>query len=417
MPHLVIVGSGHAAGALATSLPPKAGFDTITMVSADPHLPYHRPPLSKTFLSEEMEQDRLFLRPASFYAEAGIELRLGVRADRIDRVAATVALSDGSAIGYDRLVLATGARVRRLAVPGAGLDGVFYLRSLDDARRLRSAMLPGRRLVVIGGGYVGLEVAASAVKRGLRVTVLEAGPRVLGRVASPWVAGFLTAAHRAAGVVVMTAVTVTAIEGHGTVAAVRCADDARIEADLVVVGIGVLPNVELADQAGLDVAGGFVVDGAGRTTDPAILAAGDCAALRGPSGTVPVRIESVQNAADQVRAIIAGLCGDPPCPRPVPWFWSDQYALKLQMAGLPTEYMGAAIRPGPRPDGFSEFYMANGRLVAVTAVNRPQEFMLTRRALEAGPLDISPASLADPAQPLQPQLDAAVRANLEQVGA
>lgn len=414
MPDLVIIGSGHAAGSLATTLPPRAGFDAITLVSDEPHMPYNRPPLSKAFLSGEVEPDQLLLRPASFYVERGITPRLSVRAERIDRAAGTVTLSDGGVIGYGRLVLATGARVRRLATEGAGLDGVFYLRSLDDAYRLRRAMLPGRRLVVVGGGYVGLEVAASAVKAGLHVTVLEAGPQLLGRVASPLVAGFLAAVHQGAGVTVVIGAKVIALEGRATVAAVRCADGTRIGADLVVVGIGVLPNVELAEQAGLEVADGIVVDERGRTSDPAILAAGDCAILRQPSGKAQRRIESVQNAADGARVVAATLCGDPPGEAAVPWFWSDQYAVKLQMVGLAAGYAQAVLRPGPRLDAFSEFYMAHGRMVAMTAVNRPQEFTQARRALASGPLSVSAISLADPDQALQPQLEAAARINLAQ---
>ncbi len=391
----IVVGAGHAAGQAVASLR-QGGFDgKILLIGDEPYIPYQRPPLSKAFLAGELELERLYFRPADFYSDAAVELRLGVRVTRIDRAARAVVLSDGETLPYDKLLLTIGSRVRELAVPGADLDGVFYLRKIDDVKGIRERFAPGRRLVIAGGGYIGLEVAAVAVEQGLRVTVLEMAPRVMARVVAPQVSDFYAAVHRAAGVDIRNGVRVMAFEGEDRVERVLSSDGASFDADLVVVGVGILPNDELARSAGLDCDNGIVVDEYARTSDPTIFAAGDCTdhpnALLGRR----LRLESVHNAVEQAKTAAASICGNLKSYAQVPWFWSDQYDLKLQIAGLSGDHDQTVMRGDPRDRAFALFYLRDGVLIAVDAINRSGEFMGSKKLI-AEKARVPTDRLADP---------------------
>lgn len=398
---VVVIGAGQAAGQLALSLR-KDGFDgAIAILGEEPYLPYQRPPLSKAYLAGELTLDRMILKPESFYAEEAIEMRLGVRASAIDRAARRVETQAGERIPYDRLVLATGSRVCRLPCARDGMEGLHYIRTIDDIEAMKPGFVAGARLVVVGAGYIGLEVAAVAAKRGLEVTVVELADRVLARVAAPVMSAFFERVHREAGVRLELGACVEAVEGTRRAVGVRLADGRLLPCDLVVVGIGILPAGEdLARAAGLDCEDGIVVDAATRTSDPAILAVGDC--TRHPNALYGrrLRLESVQNAIDQAKAAAALLCGHPAVYSEVPWFWSDQYELKLQIAGLSEGYDRVVTRGKPESRAFAAFYFAMGKLIAVEAVNRPAEYMLGRRAIAAGARP-DPARLADETIPIK----------------
>ncbi len=319
----IIVGASHAGAQLALSLAQGGYEGAITVIGAEPHLPYHRPPLSKGILAGSEEPDTLVLRPEAAYAKAGVAFRLGTRVASLDRAAREVVLDGGERLPYDALALCTGSRVRTLDVPGAGLAGIHVLRSLDDGLALRAAARAGGRAVIVGGGYIGLEVAASLRGLGLEVTVLEALDRLLGRVAPPAVAAFAARVHREEGVDVRTGAAVVAFEGEGRVTGVRLADGASLPADIVVVGIGVIPETGLAAAAGLEVGNGIVVDEHCRTSDPAIVAAGDCTEHPNPHVGRRVRLESVPNANDQAKVAAATILGTPRGYPTAPWFWSS----------------------------------------------------------------------------------------------
>ncbi len=401
-PRIVIAGAGHAGGSAAAFLRQYGWKGGITLVGEEPNAPYQRPPLSKAWLKGEATAESLALRPARFYAQQTIELRLGTRVTALDRVARQVTLSDGVVLGYDRLILALGARPRSLPVPGSGLRGVLALRGTADADALQAALGPGRRLAVIGGGYIGLEVAASARALGAEAVVIEREARVLARVAGTVLSAFLERQHRARGVGILAGAQVVAIEGEaGAACAVRLQDGTRIPCDTVLVGIGAVPNIELAQDAGLDCAGGIVVDLAARSSDPAIYAIGDCTQrplpLYGRSG----RLESVPNAIEQAKQAAADICGRPPPPPEVPWFWSDQFDLRLQMAGLAFDAHETVLRGDPDGPGFAVLHLdAEHRVLAVEAVNAPADFM-AGRMLVAKQARVPPAQLRDPAQPLK----------------
>ncbi|MBW8267905.1 NAD(P)/FAD-dependent oxidoreductase [Caldovatus aquaticus] len=396
---VLILGAGQAGVQLAAALREGGHDGRILLLGEEPELPYQRPPLSKAYLSGKADAPQLRLRTDAFYAENRIGLRLGARAVRIERAARRVRLASGEALAYGHLVLATGARNRALPVPGAALDGVMQLRTLAEAEALRRRLGTARRAVVVGAGFIGLEFAAVAAARGLEVTVVEALDRPMARSVSPLVAAHLRAAHERAGVRFAFGAAVTRIAGEaGRVAAVETADGRRFPADLVLIGIGVVPNAGLAAEAGLAVADGIVVDALLRTGDPAISAIGDCARFpcRFAAGA-PVRLESVQNAADQARCLAARLLGRAAPYAALPWFWSDQGALRLQIAGLSVPHDRAVLRGDPAGgQGFSVFCFRGGRLAGVESVNRPLEHVLARRILERG-LDLTPEQAADPA--------------------
>ncbi|MDH4041974.1 MAG: FAD-dependent oxidoreductase [Gammaproteobacteria bacterium] len=393
--HAVIVGASHAAAQLGASLRQGGWEGKISIVGEEALPPYHRPPLSKAYLAGEKHSDEMLIRPAAFYARSGIDLVLGTRVTALDRANKVLTLHDGGTIPYTRLALATGARVRKLALPGHDLDGVFYLRDLDDVNRIRSYVGPGKSAVIVGGGYIGLETAASMRKLGMKVTVLEALPRVLQRVTAPEVSAFYSRVHSEEGVNIVTEAAVESLEGKDSVKAVKLADGTLLDADLVVIGVGVMPATELAEAAGLAVDNGIVVDEFARTSDPDIVAAGDCTNHHNPIYDRRLRLESVQNATDQAKTAANTLCGKLEAYHTLPWFWSDQYDLKLQIAGLSQGYDRVVLR-GSSQSGrsFAAFYFRDGHLLAVDAINRPKEFMMARRALAAGQ-GADPARLAD----------------------
>ncbi len=378
---VVIIGAGQTAAQAVTTLRGK-GFDgPIVLLGDEPHPPYQRPPLSKAFLSGEMTADRLELKGTHFYEQHNVDLRLGTRVVRLDPRERKVELSGGVSVAYDSVLIATGARARRIPIPGADLQGVHFIRGIDDAGRLRDALQPGARLVIIGGGYIGLEVAAKARQLGAAVTVVESQQRVLARCVATPMSEFLTAQHRAEGVEILTGAGVEAIEGGISAEAVRLADGRRLDADAVLIAVGAVPNQELAAEAGIAATNGIPVDAATRTAAPGIYAAGDVALFPSARYAQLVRLESVQNAIDQAKAAAASMLGEPTHYDPVPWFWSDQYDLKLQIAGLSTGHDRTELDGSPQERRFSLRYFRDGRLIAVDSINDPRSHMLARRAL------------------------------------
>jgi len=392
----VIVGASHAAAQLVASLRQKKWLGRILMISDEARLPYQRPPLSKAFLAGDIAAESLAIRPPAFYDKQNVELVSG-RVTAINRLQKTLQLSDGRELSYDKLALCTGTRAIRLSIPGATLGGVHGLRSQADVEAIRRDLSTARRAVIVGGGYIGLEAAASLRKQGLEVVVLERAERILQRVTAPEVSAFYQRVHHEAGVVIRTGVTVTAFEGDGQVERVTCSDGACYPADVVIVGVGVIPNAELAGAAGLKTENGILVDECCQTDDPDIVAAGDCASQWIPESGHWRRLESVPNAMEQAKAAAGTLCGERSANNSLPWFWSDQYDLKLQIAGLSQGYDQVVIRGNPQTSrSFAAFYFQNGQLTAADCVNRPSEFMLTKKLLSQR-LTPDPARLADDA--------------------
>jgi 3-phenylpropionate/trans-cinnamate dioxygenase ferredoxin reductase subunit len=396
--NIVIIGAGQAGAQAVASLRAEGFAGTITMVGDEAYAPYQRPPLSKAYLMGTFERGRLFLKPESFYRESGCELILNTSAKAIDRAAKTVALSDGRLLPYDMLLLATGTRVRPIKCPGAELAGIHYLRSIADVDALQTVFQSGKRLVVIGGGFIGLEVAAVAAKHGLDVTVFEALERVMARAVSKPVSDFFEAVHRAAGVKLKLNTGVEGFEGEGAVSGVR-AGGTIYPADLVLVGIGVLPNVEIAAAAGLECKDGVVVDKTCATSDPTIFAAGDCTWHEGRDGR-SLRLESVQNAIDQAKHAAAAMAGKPKPYSEVPWFWSDQYDLKLQIAGLARAGDQIVLRGDPAARKFAAFHLRDGVVAAVESINTPAEYLVGRKLIAEG-ARVAPERLADTSIPMK----------------
>ena len=376
---IVIVGGGHAAGQGAASLR-QSGYDgKLVIVCDEPHIPYQRPPLSKQYLAGEHGLDRVYLRPEAFYQARGIEIRSGRRATEIDVKAKTLVLDDASTLAYDKLLLATGSRVRKLDIPGGALSGVHYLRNIADADNIKADMAPGRRLTIVGGGYIGLEVASVAVQAGLSVTVLEMEDRILKRVASAEMSTFYHALHTDAGVDIRTGASARRFAGTGRVDQVVCADGTEASSDVVVVGVGVAPNIELAQAAGLTCENGILVDERCATSASDIYAAGDCTNHPNPILGRRLRLESVPNAMEQSRVAAANLAGQEKVYANVPWFWSDQYDLKLQMVGFSTDGNSHVVRGDPATRKFVMFHLKDDVLTAADAVNAPREFMTCRQ--------------------------------------
>ncbi|WP_371731630.1 NAD(P)/FAD-dependent oxidoreductase [Shinella sp. AETb1-6] len=397
---LVVVGGGQAAFALVAKLRALKDERPITIVAAEASHPYQRPPLSKKYLLGEADLSRLMFRPENWYPENNVEIRLSTEVTAIDRAARTVALSDGSTLHYAFLALATGATPRRLpAEIGGDLEGVFTVRDYRDADRLGLEMQEGRRALVIGGGYIGLEAAAVARGRGLHVTVIEMAERILARVASPATATILKAIHHARGVDVREKTGLVRLLGeNGRVTGAELTDGFVLPADVVIAGIGVTANDQLARAAGLEVANGIVVDEHARTSDPAIFAMGDCAVL--PFEGNRVRLESVQNAVDQAEAAAAVIAGGDAPYEPKPWFWSDQYDVKLQIAGFCAGFDDTFVRPGQREGSVSVWYFRQGRLIAVDAVNDAKAYVVGKKLIEMGRTP-ERAALEDPATDLK----------------
>jgi 3-phenylpropionate/trans-cinnamate dioxygenase ferredoxin reductase subunit len=375
------------------------GFEgSIVLVGEEPAAPYQRPPLSKAYLKSEAELDALELKGADFYREHAIELQTGVRALRLDRDRREVLLSDGGALAYDICILATGARPRRLEVPGADLAGVLALRTLADADLLKDALRPGARLAVVGGGYVGLEAAAAARALGAEAVVIERENRVLARVACPELSGFYQDRHRAEGVDFRLSAEVAGFEAgaDGRVVAVRLADGERMPCTAALVGVGAIPNDELAREAGLPCPNGVEVDENARTGDPAIYAIGDVSWRPLPMYGRPFRLESVPNALEQAKQAAAAIVGKPRPPEETPWFWSDQYDVKLQIAGVAFDADEVLVRGLPAEGRFAVFHLQGEVIRAVEAVNAPAEF-LAGRQLIARRTPVNKSALRDPA--------------------
>lgn len=392
---IVIAGAGQAGFQTAASLRQGGHTGPITLIGDEPGLPYQRPPLSKAYMLGKIDAAALAFRPAAFFADNGVTLHSD-RVTAIDRTARRVALAGGGQLGYDHLVLATGARNRPLAVPGADLDGVMGLRTRADADAIGTALGAAARVAVVGAGFIGLEFAAVAAALGKEVHVIELAPRVMARAVSEAMSAHFAAAHRGWGVQLHFGASLARIEGaDGRVSGIVTAAGARIAADLVVYGIGVLPNTELAADAGLEVANGIVVDTLLSTADPAISAIGDCAAFPAPHDGRLLRLESVQNAADQARAVAARLTGRPTPYAAVPWFWSDQADQKLQMVGLAQGHDRSVIAGDPASGSFSVLLYRGDRLIAVESVNRAGDFMTARKLL-AGTALPTPAEATAP---------------------
>ena len=396
---VTIIGAGQAGIQVTQSLRKRGYSGAIILLGDEGYAPYQRPPLSKAFLKGEMDEARLSFKPAKFFVEQDIGHRFTRAATAIDAREQRVTCADGTAIGYDRLVIATGATPLDLPVPGASLEGVFVLRGLDDSKAIRSSLADASRLVVVGGGYIGLEVASAARQLGLDVTVVERLPRLLSRVTSPPVSDFFLELHRDRGIDVKLNESVAEIEGARSVAGVRLASGEVIPADVVLVGVGVRPNEQLAAAAGIDCNDGILVDGHCRTSNQHIYAAGDCARSVLADGTT-MRLESVHNAlvqGDQIAADIVN--ADPPAFDP-PWFWSDQYEIKLQTVGLFAGYDDVLVCGEPAANKFAALYFRHDKLIAVDAVNDPVSFMAGKQILKRG-FVVSREAVADPAVTLK----------------
>jgi 3-phenylpropionate/trans-cinnamate dioxygenase ferredoxin reductase component len=403
---ILIIGAGQAAAQAAITLREEGFTGAITIYGDEPHIPYQRPPLSKKFLLGEISRERLHLRPQSFYHQHDVTLNLGQSVVAIDRRARTITLGDGRGAGYDKLLIATGARAREIKLPGVDLENVHYLRTIADVDRIRSGLLPGRNVVPVGGGYIGLEVAAAAGRQGCKVTVLEMADRVMNRVVSEPVSEFYQQEHRKAGVSLTLNARVAGFEGvGGRLTSVHTTDGRYIPADLAIIGVGVDPNIALAEAAGLTCRNGIVVDEFGTTSDPSIFAAGDC--TNHPNPFVDdgrIRLESVQNAIDQARHAARAMLGKRAAYGEVPWFWSDQYDLKLQIAGIRASHDDTVIRGDPKSRQFAVFYLRggldDGRIVAVESVNAVSEHMIGRKLIAAR-ARVCARKLADLAHPMK----------------
>ena len=402
MAHVVIVGAGQAGAACAAKLRALGFAGEITMIGEEAAPPYQRPPLSKAYLLGEMEAERLWLRSAEFYAEQGIALRLGAKVEAIDTGARVVTVG-GEAVSYDELVLTTGSVPRRLpAAIGGDLAGVFTVRTLADVDAMRAEFVAGRRLVIVGGGYIGLEAAAVGAKLGLDVTVLEMAPRILQRVAALETSDYFRALHAAHGVKILESTGLERILGEGRVTGVRLADGQELPADFVIAGVGIVPATALAEAAGIALENGIACDEHGRTSAPHVWAAGDCASFPWKGGRL--RLESVGNAIDMAEAVAENICGTAKPYEARPWFWSDQYDCKLQIAGLNSGYDRIVTRPG---DGgaVSFWYYRGAEFLAVDAMNDSRAYMVGKRLIEMGKSPLAEV-VADPATELKALLKA-----------
>ncbi len=394
MDHFVVVGGGQAGASLVAKLRTSGFEGRITLICGEDVPPYQRPPLSKGYLLGEMELERLFLRSPEFYPEHNIDLRLSTHVSAIDPVAKKVTTSTGEVIAYDKLALTTGSTPRRLpAAVGGDLGGVFTMRDLKDADRLAPEMRPGRHMLVIGGGYIGLEAAAVAAKSGLKVTLIEMADRILQRVAAPITSDFFRDLHQSHGVDIREGIGLKSLTGEGDVSGADLSDGSHLDVDLVIVGIGITPNTQLAETAGLTVENGIWTDSHGRTSDSSIWAAGDCASLVYHGQRI--RLESVGNAIDQAEVVAQNMMGGDVAYQPRPWFWSDQYDCKLQIGGLNMGYDAVHLRKAAG-ESQSHWYYKGDELIAVDAMNDPRDYMVGKRLIEAGKSP-SPEVIRDPA--------------------
>ncbi len=392
MAGMVIVGAGHAAGQTAASLRQAKYEGEIILIGDESHIPYQRPPLSKQYLSGEHGMERVYLRPEKFYAERDITVKVDTRVESIDTVAKNVSTDQGETIEYEHLLIATGSRPRILHIDGSDLPGIYYFRTVADVDAIRAQMSAGKKLVIVGGGYIGLEVASVGVTSGLQVHVLEMEERILQRVTTPEMSRYYHDLHSARGVHIHTSKMVSGFTGDGQVSGVLCGDE-TIAADLVIVGIGIIPNTEIAEAAGIDCDNGILVNDHCATSIPGVYAAGDC--TNHPNSLLGrrLRLESVPNAMEQARVVAANVCGADKTYASYPWFWSDQYELKLQMVGFSADGDTQVLRGDMASHQFAVFYLKNGAMVAADAVNSPKEFMICKQLIGK---DVDAATLADP---------------------
>lgn len=391
---IVIVGAGHAAGQAVATLRQKKFDGKIILIGEEEYYPYQRPPLSKKYLAGEILAERLYVKPPSFYDDRDIELHLGTLVTHIDLARKTVSDADSKSYHYEKLIIATGARVRKLDVPGSELLGVHYLRNIQDVTAMHPYMREGKRLVIIGAGYIGLEVAAVAASKGLQVTVIEMAQRVMSRVVSEQVSDFYQAEHRHHGVNLMLSTGLAGFSGHATLERVDLTDGTSVACDFVLIGIGVIPNVELAEDAGLYVDNGIRVDERCKTSDSCVYAIGDC--TNHPNNLLGqrLRLESVHNALEQAKTAACNICGDDLQYAQVPWFWSDQYDLKLQIAGISRGYDRTVLRGDPANRAFSCLYLRDGKLIAIDSINSPKDFMQSKSLIGSHAV-INPETLAN----------------------
>ena len=397
----VVIGASHAGCHLAEAARVNGWEGRIVVIGDEAYLPYHRPPLSKDFLAGKKTVTQILIKPEKLYEKHEIEFLLNTRVSRIDRETKSLALEDGSSLSYDKLGLAMGARPRVVPIPGSDKAGTFYLRTIDDIEGIRQHVGEGKKAVIVGGGYIGLETAAALRKLGVEVTVVEMAPRILQRVTTETISNFYTRVHSEEGVNVLTDAGVAEIRGENSVSGVLLNSGEELDADLVIIGAGILPNVELADAAGLKVETGIVVDEFATTSDPDIVAAGDCVWHYNAFYARWIRLESVQNAHDQAKIAGAAVCGVQKVYKQLPWFWSDQYDMKLQIAGLSQGFDDVVIRGDiENSRTFSAFYYKGDTLLAVDAVNMPVAFMVAKKALTEGKT-MDKASVADESKDLK----------------
>jgi 3-phenylpropionate/trans-cinnamate dioxygenase ferredoxin reductase component len=393
---MLIVGAGQAGSQAAATLRTGGFTGRLVLAGAEPYLPYQRPPLSKKYLAAEIDTESLLLRPESFYTQHKIEVKTGVTAQSLDPVNKIVAFSNRLSETYNKLLIATGARVRKLTLENSDLDEVLYLRSIGDVELIQPHIKPGKRVVLIGGGYIGLEVAAVAVKQGATVTVIEMAPRLMARTASESISLFFESEHKRNGVILKVNAMCQGFEGRGgRLVRVRLADGSAVDADVAIVGVGVEPEIKIAQEAGIVCDNGIRVDSFGQTSDPDIFAAGDCTNHPNPfvvGGMI--RLESVQNAIDQAKHAALAMMGKRTPYGEVPWFWSDQYDLKLQSAGIPRGHDEMVTRGDPARRSFAVFYLKGGQVLAVEAVNAVPEFIVGKRLI-AERKPIAASCLAD----------------------
>lgn len=382
MEELVVIGGGQAAIQCVASLRKEGYSGSITLVGEENHLPYQRPPLSKGFLSGATESDRLYLKKIEFFQENSIQLNLGVTADRIDRDNCIVHLSDDKSIGYDKLVLATGSRVRKLKFPGSDLEGINYLRGIDDAELLKDGLQKSKNLVIVGAGYIGLEVAAVATEFDTKITVVEMADRVMNRTVNPIISDYYQELHSKNGVDFILNESLEKVDGDKAVEQVICSGGSSIQADILVIGAGVIPNIELAEESELNCDNGISVNEYGQTEDSKIFACGDCTNHPNEKLNRRLRLESVHNAMEQSKTVATSVMGNRTAYNQIPWFWSDQYDHKLQIVGLSGDHDEVLIRGNQEESKFMLFYLKGEELIAVDAVNNPKEFLICRKLVE-----------------------------------